>query len=142
MWRYVAIGLGLGATFVLLVSATKKRFLKKDLQKFQDKFDKINSAKDIDELASLYSDLDLTDKMRDALQNLGKSFDDIRFKIDNTLELIEHHSKTTKTNKLLTNKIKNQCPSATLLGWLVTVLGEIALAGISSPNTLSSVSAA
>jgi len=30
MWRYVAIGLGLGATFVLLVSATKKRFLKKD----------------------------------------------------------------------------------------------------------------
>lgn len=30
MWRYVAIGLGLGATFVLLVSATKKRVLKKD----------------------------------------------------------------------------------------------------------------
>ena len=30
MWRYVAIGLGLGATFVLLVSATKKRVLNKD----------------------------------------------------------------------------------------------------------------
>ena len=83
-------------------------FLKKDLQKFQDKFDKINNAKDIDELASLYNELDLTDKMRDALQNLGKSFDDIRFKIDNTLELIEHHSKTTKTNKYDLPRIFNR----------------------------------
>ena len=32
MWRYVAIGLGLGATFVLLVSAKKRNVLKKDGQ--------------------------------------------------------------------------------------------------------------
>ena len=32
MWSYVAIGLGLGATFVLLVSAKKRNVLKKDGQ--------------------------------------------------------------------------------------------------------------
>lgn len=74
-------------------------FLQKDLDKFQSKFDKINNAKDIDELAALYKELDLTPKMRDALEKLGNSFDDIRFKIDNALEVIEHHGKLTKANK-------------------------------------------
>lgn len=83
-------------------------FLKKDLQKFQDKFDKINNAKDIDELASLFNDLDLTPKMRNALESLGKSFDDIRFKIDNALEVIEHHGKLTKTNKYDLPRIFNR----------------------------------
>ena len=83
-------------------------FLKKDLQKFQDKFDKINNAKDIDELASLFSDLDLTPKMRNALESLGKAFDDIRFKIDNALEVIEHHGKLTKTNKYDLPRIFNR----------------------------------
>ena len=82
--------------------------LKKDLAKFEGKFDKINNAKDIDELASLFNDLDLTPKMRNALESLSKSFDDIRFKIDNALEVIEHHGKLTKTNKYDLPRIFNR----------------------------------
>ena len=82
--------------------------LKKDLAKFEGKFDKINNAKNIDELASLFNDLDLTPKMRNALESLSKSFDDIRFKIDNALEIIEHHGKLTKTNKYDLPRIFNR----------------------------------
>ena len=57
--------------------------------KFDDAFEKINNAKNIEELALLYNQLDLTPDVRAALKKLSKDMDETRGRIDNALEVLD-----------------------------------------------------
>ena len=69
--------------------------------KFDDAFEQINNAKSIDDLALLYKDLDLTPDMRRALQDLAKSMDETKSRIDNALEMIQRMPSTKSPNNYL-----------------------------------------
>jgi|TARA_R100001463_G_scaffold5943_4_gene19938 hypothetical protein len=69
--------------------------------KFDDAFDKINNAKDVEELALLYNQLDLTPLMRSALKDISKAIDETRGRIDNALELLERGVSKESTGNYL-----------------------------------------
>lgn len=54
-----------------------------EMTRFDELFDMISSAKNIDDLYGMRSKLDLTPKMREGLGNLSKSVDDLVAQIDN-----------------------------------------------------------
>ena len=63
--------------------------LQRTQQRFERAFEKIEAARTVDELASLYNDLDLTPKMREGLQKLGDALDETRARIQNAQMVIE-----------------------------------------------------
>lgn len=63
--------------------------LQQTQQRFERAFEKIEAARTVDELASLYNDLDLTPSMREGLQKLGQAMDEIRARIENARMVIE-----------------------------------------------------
>jgi len=56
---------------------------------FEELLEKIDNAKNVDELSSLYNQLSLTEAQRNALKKIGKAMDETRARIDNALELVE-----------------------------------------------------
>ena len=74
---------------------------KKDNATIAAKFELIRTAKNIDDLAALNKDLDLTPRMGGALQDIGKAMNETKLRIENALDVINKGGgKKSATNYL------------------------------------------
>ena len=71
------------------------------IAQFDDVFDKIQKAKSIEELSALYNKLNLTTDMRNALQDLAKSMDETKVRINNAMDMMAEMPTTKSPNNYL-----------------------------------------
>tara|TARA_R110000796_G_scaffold206924_1_gene323283 strand:+ start:1 stop:2628 length:2628 start_codon:yes stop_codon:yes gene_type:complete len=71
-------------------------------ERFDNYFSKIDDAKNVDDLAALFNDLDLTDDMRLALGKAGDDLISARARVNNAQEMIDRAPPTVSQNSYLT----------------------------------------
>ena len=67
----------------------------------QDLFNKIDNSNSIEDLSTLYNQLNLTDDMRRALAANSKAMDETRARIDNALDVLQSKSEKSPNNYLM-----------------------------------------